>query len=270
MIRRSGFIAMGAVLGTLLLLLPALAREKAPTLRQLKAAVAERPNDPEAYYDLGVTYENMGKTREAIRAYQQALNLKPDFAPAYSGLGWSKVKQGNFDEAIKDLKKMVELKPASKEARAELGAAYNLQGQDLLKDKYRRADAIDAFKQAAKWSPDPSAAQNNLGVAYAATDRPEDAIAAFKDALGSDPKNPEAHYNLGTALLAQGKDHQAYAQYFDLKSLNPEYAGELSILIFEPERRSDYSPPEPARGYKPSPVMTEGQIISPYSTRRSW
>jgi tetratricopeptide (TPR) repeat protein len=270
MTRRSGFLTIGALIVALFLISPAQAVEKAPTLRQLKQAVAAHPRDPEAYYNLGVKYQNLEKSREAVRAYQQALQLKPDYAPALSALGWARVQGGDFKAGIKDLQKTVELQPGNREARADLGAAYNLEGLDLLKDKYRRSEAIDAFQQAAKVSPEPASAHNNLGVAYAAAARPAEAIAAFKDAIASDPNNPEARYNLGAALVAQGKDHEAYAQYFDLKSLNPEYAADLSTLIFEPQSKWYPTPQEPTREYRPSPALAAGPPKSSYSTRRSW
>lgn len=56
---------------------PAAAVEKPGALRELKQAVAAKPEDPQAHYSLGLKYESLGQTKKAIDEYRKSLSLKP-------------------------------------------------------------------------------------------------------------------------------------------------------------------------------------------------
>jgi len=45
-----------------------------------------KPDYPEAYYNLGTTYQSTGRTAEAVQAYEQALRIKPDYDKARQAL----------------------------------------------------------------------------------------------------------------------------------------------------------------------------------------
>jgi protein O-GlcNAc transferase len=223
---------------TLLLALaagPAPARDRAPTLRQLKEAVRTNPQDPQAYFNLGLQYEILGKDREAVKAFQQALKLKPDYPEALYELARLKADAGNTEQAIKDLKQSLKLKPDFTAARTGLGGEYNQQGLDFI-GKGDWSQAAQAFKEAIQANPDEAvrqAARNNLGVALASEGNYEEARQEFRQVLEADPENPDAHYNFGVTSLAVGNNVDAFREYLILKELNPNYGGELSYLIFQ-------------------------------------
>jgi tetratricopeptide (TPR) repeat protein len=233
--RRFGIIL---TLACLLLALPwtrAWAREKAPTLRQLKQAVQENPQDPQAYYNLGLKYEAMGKDKEAAKAFRQALKLKPDYPEALYELGRLKGEAGETAQGIADLKKALKLKPDYAAARTGLGGEYNQEGLNLM-EKGEWGKASQAFREALEANPDAQvreAARNNLGVALASEGKHEEARQEFRKVLEADPNNANAHYNFGVSSLALGNNVDAYREYLILRELDPEAAGELSYLIFQ-------------------------------------
>jgi tetratricopeptide (TPR) repeat protein len=52
----------------------------------LRQAITLKPDFAEAYYNLGITLQELGRLDEAEASYTQAIALKPDFAEAHSNL----------------------------------------------------------------------------------------------------------------------------------------------------------------------------------------
>jgi tetratricopeptide (TPR) repeat protein len=214
---------------------PAAARDRAPTLRQLKQAVKANPQDPEAYFNLGLQYEILGKDKEAVRAFTEALKLKPDYPEALNELARLKGESGNSAQAIKDLQQALKLKPDLRATRNALGGEYNQQGLEFI-GQGQWDKAAQAFQEALKANPGSevgSAARNNLGVALASEGNYAEARDQFRQVLENDPGNSNAHYNYGAASLAVGNNVDAFREYLVLRELDPNYAGELSYLIFQ-------------------------------------
>jgi tetratricopeptide (TPR) repeat protein len=63
-------------------------------------ALAIKPDDVMARYNLGNALAGCGKVEEAIGHYQKALELKPDFALAHINLADALAGQGRLDEAL--------------------------------------------------------------------------------------------------------------------------------------------------------------------------
>lgn len=235
MTRRPIVIALAVCLSLALLAGPALPQDRAPTLRQLKQAVKNNPQDPQAYYQLGLKYEAQGRSKEATKAFKQALKLKTDFPEAIYELGRLQGEAGNPEKAIKDLKQAIKLKPDYSAARTGLGGEYNQQGLDFIK-KGEWGNAASAFKESLQANPGPEvegAARNNLGVALASEGNYGEAREEFRKVLEADPGNTKAHYNFGVSSLAVGNNVDAFREYLILKELDLAAAGELSYLIFQ-------------------------------------
>ena len=57
-----------------------------------RAALALRPNYPEAWNNIGAAYNKLGRYEEAAAACEQALRLKPDFELARNNLTYAREK----------------------------------------------------------------------------------------------------------------------------------------------------------------------------------
>jgi len=135
--------------------------EKGPTLAQLRQAVINNPQDPEANYKLGLKYEQLGRPREALKYLQEAVALRPDYADALSELQKLREGRGEYGEAAKYLEKLSKLKPDSEEIKNQLSNANNKQGLALLQQG-KFADAAEPFQEAGKSSPKSPGPLNNL------------------------------------------------------------------------------------------------------------
>lgn len=83
-------------------------------------AVAERPRNPVAHYDLGTAYERMGKMRLASREYIRAIAEAPAYVPAlYNEAGILATR--NRPTAIFYYRRVIRLRPSSADALLKLG-----------------------------------------------------------------------------------------------------------------------------------------------------
>ena len=111
---------------------PGCGRGKPRTLRELKQAVAAKPQDPQAHYSLGLKYESLGKTKKALEEYRKSLSLKPGDVKVLYSLGRLMAALGEPDQAIGIIKQAVKLNPKSAEARSLLAAVYNQQAMAFM------------------------------------------------------------------------------------------------------------------------------------------
>ncbi|HHZ91342.1 TPA: tetratricopeptide repeat protein, partial [Candidatus Poribacteria bacterium] len=133
--------------------------------------------------------------REAIQAYQEAIELNPDDSEIYNNLGNALKKQGNFQQAIVTYHKAIETNPNSTNAHNNLGNA--LREQDELEQ------AIHAYYKAIEFNPNNAETYNNL----------ESATAVYHKTLEIEPDDQYAHLNLGMLQLLQGDFENGWKQY---------------------------------------------------------
>ena len=67
------------------------------------------PEDADAYYNLGIAYDEQGNYTKAIESYEKAIELKPDYADAYINLGNAYNDQGNPELQISNYKEAARL-----------------------------------------------------------------------------------------------------------------------------------------------------------------
>lgn len=70
----------------------------------LNRIIAENPNDPKAYFNLGVLYYFQGKVDEAIDLYKRAIEIEPNLSEAHKNLGEIYVVREQYDLAWKHAK----------------------------------------------------------------------------------------------------------------------------------------------------------------------
>ena len=56
-------------------------------IKQRKAELSLRPDDPEAYFNLGTAYDKAGKIREAVREFEETIKIHSSSAEAHFNLG---------------------------------------------------------------------------------------------------------------------------------------------------------------------------------------
>jgi Flp pilus assembly protein TadD/peroxiredoxin len=181
----------------------------------LERAVTLRSNYPEAWNNLGMLAAQRGHADEALHNFQQSLQLRPNYAVALLNLGNLYRRQRAFDDAEKVLSRALELEPKNPEVHYSLGMLYAQQAQ---------ADrAVRYLEDAVKLRPDYPDALNNLGVIFVNEQRYSDAEERFKACIAAAPNFDQAYLNLAH-LYALSKDKEkARAVLLALLERQPEH-----------------------------------------------
>jgi tetratricopeptide (TPR) repeat protein len=181
-------------------------------------ALRIRPDYAEAHFSLGNVYIQSGRLSDAMAQYEAALRLNPDFAKAHNNLGTILLNiPGRLPDAIVQFQAAVRINPDYANAH------YNL-GNALLDMPGRLPDAIVQYEAALRINPGYADAHNNLGtVLLDMPGRLSDAIAQFQAALRINPDYADAHNNLGKALLnVPGRLPDAIAEFQAALQINPD------------------------------------------------
>ena len=100
----------------------------------------------EAYNNLGLLYDKIGKYHEAKNCYTKAIEINPNDSQIYNNLGIIYNQLGEFDMAKKSYIKALNIQPNLAEAHSNLGIQFKQLGQF--------ENAKSCFEKAAKYKPD--------------------------------------------------------------------------------------------------------------------
>jgi len=95
-------------------------------------AANRNPKRADAWVQVGYCKVKQGKSAEAIRAYQHALELKPDSDEIHNKLGDAYYYAGRMAEAIASYSRAAELRPDNAETHYNLAVAYFESGNERL------------------------------------------------------------------------------------------------------------------------------------------
>jgi tetratricopeptide (TPR) repeat protein len=169
-----------------------------------------------AYNNYGAALAAQRKFPEAIRQYEQSVQLRPDFSNSQNDWGLALAAQGKLDEAIQHYKRAVQLKPDQADACNNWGIVLAAQGKP--------AEAVQLYQRALRWKPDNVDIHVNLGVALVALGKFDEAIEQYQQALQIYPDSAKAWYDLGIAMAAKGRLDEAIQYFEQALQLDPDYA----------------------------------------------
>jgi tetratricopeptide (TPR) repeat protein len=175
--------------------------------------VAKRPRNAVAIYNLGVSFDQVGRLPEAAEQFVRVAQLRPDLAAPHYDLGFALFQMGRPDEAVTQYQESLRLDPSSALARNSLGVALASLG--------RLDEALGQYAEAIKLSPGYAQAHDNWGNALLQQGRLPAAAAEYAAAVRLDPDSAIAHYNLANAFLRLGRPAEAAAQLAEVLRLRP-------------------------------------------------
>jgi tetratricopeptide (TPR) repeat protein len=94
------------------------------------------PKNARAWDTLGNLYKSAGQYREALLAYQQAIENDPSRALYHHHMGLVFACEGRTDEAINAFQRVIQLDPDHALAHAALGGYYRKKGLEELAQKH--------------------------------------------------------------------------------------------------------------------------------------
>ncbi len=179
-------------------------------------AIAAGPDLVDAHFNLGNLYRRLGRTRDAITAYEDALRIAPDAPAPLVNLGLAVSDEGNWARAVECFARAATVAPHLPDALLYLG--------DALARVGRVPEAVLALRESVARFPDAPRGHYNLGIHLAAAGATEEATAAFEHALHLQPDYAEAHNALGVALETAGRTDDAQREYQEALRLKPNLA----------------------------------------------
>jgi tetratricopeptide (TPR) repeat protein len=231
---------------------------------KLLELVKTRPENPQAWFDLGFAQIGLNKNSEAVAAYRKSVELSPKWFEASLNLGVALAASGDFKGAAPVLKNAVQLKPTAGGAQALSKAWFSL--GEVLEDSEPK-EALNAYQKAAELMPgDPAItlatanllfktgdatgaeplylklaetgndeATEGLISSYLKQKRLTDAETWLRKFLAKNPQSIPAQAQLGRVLAAQGKLKEGLALLEALPNVtaDPASARQLADLYLQ-------------------------------------
>jgi tetratricopeptide (TPR) repeat protein len=180
----------------------------------LKRALADNPNDAEAYFQLGISYSNLDSVSLAYEHFVKSIELNPtkyeknarnniqhNFAKHYK-LGQGAFKRDDFQTAAEEFLLSTKADPEQAVAFFNLGVSYSRLGEDDPSYYNKAIDALDKVLELS--NPSESNYINALEVAgncLVKTGREDDALERFNRLIEEDPTSYGVIENIGNDLL---------------------------------------------------------------------
>ena len=224
----------GAVIGVCLLLTLAQIRFWRDSVTLFEHALAVTPESATGHLQLGYGLLAKGRTDEALKHFQAALQRVPWDYFVHCQVGNILSSQGKLDEAMTNYQKGLELKPENSELNNNLGVIWEKKGN--------LPEAIRCYSAALQYKPDDLKAHLNLGNALLAQGKNDEALRHYAESVELFPKSAPARWSMGEALMAQGKLQDAsthFQQALRLQADFPEAHSSLGLVLVQTGQTAD-------------------------------
>ncbi len=148
--------------------------DSAGAIKELQAAVAANPNQPNVHFGLGYLLWTENNWSEAANQFQLELQIDPGHPKASIYLADSWVEQGEFAKALPELEKLVASNKTEPIVHLDLGIIYGHNG--------RTDDAIQELKLAEQINPEDLKFHVQIAKLYESVGKREEANAELERA----------------------------------------------------------------------------------------
>ncbi|MEO8039232.1 MAG: tetratricopeptide repeat protein [Betaproteobacteria bacterium] len=169
----------------------------AEALALLERAVELRPDMAEAQHNLATLLAARGHAARAAAAFERSLGSGTQRPDAWIGLGEARLALAQWPDAVAAFDRALD-------ADAALPAAHHGRGV-ALREQGRYAEAAEAFQRSCDLAPDHAQAWNNLGLAQHALGRDAPAETCYRHALALDADAVEPLVNLALLFEERGR-----------------------------------------------------------------
>jgi tetratricopeptide (TPR) repeat protein len=169
----------------------------------IEAAIIRTPGRPQYHFNHGSALGQCRRPADAIAAYDRALALQPDYPEAARNKAAVLTALGRLADAQAALDHALRLRPDDVET-IHRAAAVALSRGDL-------PAAATGFASVTTRQPTAAPAHAGHGLALAGMGRLAEALACFDESARLDPTNAETHANRGLTLYRLGRHDEALA-----------------------------------------------------------
>jgi tetratricopeptide (TPR) repeat protein len=175
----------------------------------LTSSLTQTPNDPRLWTLDGLALARSKQPREALQAYNRALELAPRYLPALEGAAELEF-HSRSPRAASLLNQVLQIEPRNETSHAMLAT--------LAYEKGDCASAEAEFSQSQSAIASQPSAWEQRGVCLIKLEKLSEAVEVFKHLAALDPANPRSRYNLALSQSMAGRYQDCIAT---LSSLPP-------------------------------------------------
>ncbi|MBU1710491.1 MAG: tetratricopeptide repeat protein [Proteobacteria bacterium] len=176
-------------------------KDNSQSEQHFRIAIALDPDKGDAFYNLGILYDRLGRTQAALPLMQTAITKVGNQAKYYQSLGMVYRKLGDCSNARIAAQTALNLNPATYEAFITLGICEQRDGN--------HPNAVGLFKDAHDKGLVSVDLYNNWAVSLEYFGKYEQARDYLLKALELYPEHYESRYNLGIIYSRLGMDAEA-------------------------------------------------------------
>ncbi len=193
-------------------------RNMSQAISELEYAIHLDPDFADPYYKLGVVYQQIGGTEQALTYFNQYLKFKPDHLDTQLRLMRIFYLTGRLDKAIEKGNYLL--------ARTKKGDKIQVEMHSLLGDVYLKQQDTEAatfhFKQVIKSKHDSIETYMKLARIYQDEGNQEQAQAFLTKVITLDPSYAKAYYWLAEIYALKQKDDELMKLYKKIVELEPD------------------------------------------------
>ncbi len=178
--------------------------------------ISKHATEAEAHFNKGGDFYDQNDYENAIKEYNQAIQLAPSFPGSYNNRGITYYAMGELDKAIQDYTQAIQLDPETASHYSNRGMAYV--------DKRDYKNAIYDYNKAIEL--DPKVADYYLLRAYyfELQNDHENAMADYREAIALNPNDPQLYLNHAMYEFSKGYFKEAIDDYTRVIALDPTNA----------------------------------------------
>jgi tetratricopeptide (TPR) repeat protein len=181
------------------------------------------PADPRLWANTGVTLDVLGRSGEALDAYDRATELDPSNPLPGVHAGNLLSRLGRYDESVEAYRSVLSVNPNHLAALVGLGRS--------LESLSRFPEAAETYLKAMEGHPGQITPYLGLGRVLLEQGKPREAGAVYRAALKVAPSDSSAHRGVIVAAHQEGNREGAAAHIVRLEQTDPALAGELAELL---------------------------------------
>jgi serine/threonine protein kinase len=194
--------------------------------------LSKNPTDPQVYYLMGASKKGLGRSQEALLAFQKAVELNEKHQQAWEQIGDLLMNRMDYRGAENAFLKSSGLNPASAPSWEGLAQTYLYQ--------QKASEAENAYERLLALEPDNLPAIYNLGVIQHQSNKNDAAKESFKKVIRLNPNYAEAYNNLGGIYLIEGQVEQSIQENEKAVQLKPGLATAHYSLFTAYELKKNY------------------------------